>query len=149
MTVTLTVTLALGLSLFLGCSEFRPVETDFVGAGLNGCTDSTFTDRSDPMAQRVIAFGGAMGSPATNFAPPCITITQGQSVTFVGNFSSHPLTPGEYRGLHLGSDNNPIPATTSGDTPREVTFPTTGNFPFYCQIHHALGMHGVVRVISR
>lgn len=140
---------SLALALCLGCSEFRPVETDFVGSGIHGCTDDRFVDRSADGAMRVVAFGGTMGSGSTAYDPPCLTIAAGQSVTFAGNFTFHPLRPGESRGLALGSANNPIPPTSSGDATVDVSFPTAGTYPYFCQVHAAIGMRGVVRVVAR
>ncbi len=140
---------ALALALCLGCSEFRPVETDLVGSSLHGCSDDRFVDRSADGDMRVVSFGGAMGSGSTAYDPPCLTVAAGQTVTFAGNFTFHPLTPGESRGLMLGSPNNPIPTVNSGETPREVTFTAAGTYPYYCLVHATLGMRGVVRVVSR
>lgn len=132
-------------------SYFTPAATPRRDAGpeagadvatvVHGCTEARFVDRSDPSADRAVAFGGALGM---NFSPPCITIAAGQTVRFDGNLASHPLTPGVV-GVAGSGAGSAISLTTSGDTV-SVTFPAAGSFPFHCGVHGPMGMVGVVRV---
>lgn len=141
------------LALSAGCGDyFYPVETQQLSGGdaavpvtLNGCTAETFVDRTAPDAERVIGLGGERGSGGFSFAPKCMTVAAGQEVTFVGAFSSHPLTPGVPGNTLGGSPGNPIRLTSSG-TMTSVTFPRAGVFPFVCGMHGFLGMNGVVVV---
>lgn len=118
---------------------------------LNNCADSAFVDRSAAGASRVVGFGGFGGSTTFGYAPACITIAAGQSVTFSGgttaNFGMHPLGPGRNGDPTAGSPGNPVPRMADGNV-REITvnFPSAGTFPYICETHAAAGMAGVVRV---
>lgn len=91
-----------------------------------------------PAEERVIVF------PTAAYQPPCVAIEAGQTVTWSGNFSSHPLKGG----LHKGGPpqpGNPIPTVLSGSTPVEVTFPEAGAWGYFC-IAHEPPMSGAVFV---
>jgi plastocyanin len=110
----------------------------------HGCMPENFVDRSAPGAARTLTFGGAMFA----FDPKCMTIAAGQTVTFTGNFSFHPLSRGinpTPEGLAAGTPGNPIPTTTSGNT-ISVSFPRAGTFPYFCALHLSNGMAGVIVV---
>ena len=129
-----------------GCgSYFSPTPTPrrdaSSDAAVHGCEPARFVDRSDPAADRTVTFGGAVGMA---FSPPCLTVTAGQSVRFAGMFAMHPLRPGVVGQAGSGA-GSPIPDTTAGDAV-SVTFPSAGVFPFFCGVHGAMGMAGVVRV---
>jgi plastocyanin len=113
----------------------------------NDCTVQRFVDRSAAGADRTVSFGG--GSDPDNefsYAPACLVVAAGQSVTFVGNFSIHPLRAGDGPDEPMaGTPGNPIPATTAG-TSVTVPFPSAGTYPYYCNMHYASGMAGVVHV---
>jgi hypothetical protein len=98
---------------------------------LNGCKDSDFVDRRQPMDDRAIAWTYVV-------TPACITIAKDQSVTWNGNFMEHPLEP---RG---GESNTPITVTLTGAS-IAFTFPNVGDYGFGCQNHPF--MTGVVRVV--
>ncbi len=141
-----------------GCGDyFNPVETRRVDASndaasdvpadaavFHGCTADRFVDRTAPGADRTVTFG-TMAAPL-EYAPKCITIAAGQSVTFQGAFSVHPLAPGENSAArNAGTPGNPIPDVASGAS-AVVRFPAAGTFPYFCTQHVAAGMAGVVRV---
>jgi plastocyanin len=118
-------------SLVVGCSDFTPVQGALVNGGdgggagggtFNGCTAEMFVDRSANGADRTIGFGGEGNSLGFSFAPMCMTIAAGQSVTWVGAFATHPLTPGVPGDARAGAAGNPIRVTMSGTT-TAVTFP--------------------------
>lgn len=113
-----------------------------VGA-VNGCTDEMFVDRTASDAARVISFGGAVGSA---YGPRCIVVAAGQTVSFTGPFTFHPLHRGSApTQLDTGTAENPIPDATSG-TQVDVAFPRAGTYSFHCGIHFGGGMTGAVRV---
>lgn len=116
----------------------------------NGCTDSAFVDRTAAGASRVVGFAGIGGSTTFGYAPKCMTIAVGQTVTFMGasSFGVHPLAPGTSpSNATAGSPNNPIPRLSDGSmTMTTVTFPAAGTFPYLCQAHFQAGMVGVIRV---
>ena len=123
---------ALAAVFLCACSSGTPQET------FNGCTD--FVDGT------TVSFGGQDGSPLFGYSPPCLHVAPGATVTFSGDFSVHPLGPGTSPSDRTaGSPNNPIVETVSG-TSLTVTFPTTGTYPYFCEMHYAAGMAGVVRV---
>lgn len=108
---------------------------------LHECED--FVDESAEDGDRTIAFSG------TSYTPSCLQIAAGQTVTWEGTFSSHPLTAGvapSREGDPEGSANNPIPEATNTGESLDVTFPTAGDYPFYCSIHQGAGMYGVIHV---
>ena len=140
---------ALAIALAAGCSSVTPVQTPPADGGpppLNNCGASDFVDRSAMSADRSVNFGGQNGSPSFRYAPQCITIAAGQSVTFNGSFAAHPLSPGTNpAALTAGSPGNPI-QRTGGGTQAMFTFPTAGTYPYFCEMHYAAGMVGVVQV---
>lgn len=105
---------------------------------IHGCTDYVTT------AERRVSFGTANDSPALGYAPKCLTISVGQSVTFVGNFNTHPLVPGAFNS-DAGSSGNPIERRATGSDAFVVTFDAPGLFPYFCDLH-APTMTGVVQV---
>lgn len=99
---------------------------------VNGCT--TFTDMT--------ADGGVIVGPASSnpsqYAPNCVHIKAGQSVTWNGDLTDHPLGP-------FGGDSpNPITSVNTGTTVT-YAFPTPGTFGYRCEIHTSL-MFGAVEV---
>jgi len=97
---------------------------------LNGCGDGDFVDRSGAMDDRTITWD-------FNVTPKCITIAKGQTVTWQGTLTVHPLD------AFGGDANNPIMTTASG-TSVAFAFPNAGNYGFHCNVHAS--MQGVVRV---
>jgi plastocyanin len=95
---------------------------------------------SDYMTGSTISFGTQLGN---NYSPRCLVIHAGQTVTFAGDFSSHPLHPST-----RGTPGNPVQQVGGGSS-TAVTFTTVGFFPFYCTQHGddlGNGMAGVVQV---
>ncbi len=80
--------------------------------GDNGCTLATAEDHTKDTAPVLINFGGAVG---VKYTPACIVIAKGQSVTFTGSFSAHPLQAGtvDDGGAHPAT-GSPIQATSTG-----------------------------------
>jgi plastocyanin len=95
---------------------------------------------TDYMSGSTISFGAQLGS---SYSPRCLVIHVGQTVTFAGDFSAHPL-----RASSRGSAGNPIPSEGIGSS-TVATFSAGGFFPFYCTQHGddlGNGMAGVVQV---
>jgi plastocyanin len=89
-----------------------------------------------------IAFGGTVGF---DYAPKCLKVPAGTSVTFSGDFASHPLTPSAMRG---DPTNNPIVNMSNGTT-ASFTFPTPGFYAYLCNFHGSddgTSMSGVIWV---
>jgi plastocyanin len=75
-------------------------------------------------------------------------IAAGQTVRFEGSLSAHPLAPGNADDEAAGSPNNPITATSSGNSV-EFTFDEPGTFAYFCELHSfgaGMGMAGAIHV---
>jgi plastocyanin len=133
---------ALLLAAALACtsSSSPPAPPSGPGPANNGCT--IFTDASAAASTRTISFAG------NQYSPGCLTIAPGQSVTFTGDFTKHPLRPGVAPSLGggQGTTPNPIPTQTTSGTALTVTFPVAGTYPFYCAVHQSEGQTGAVQV---
>lgn len=110
------------------------------GAAATACAASAFLDLTGGTAndRMVMVPRGTL-----TFDNPCITIRAGQAVMFMWDFSAHPLAPGVPGAHHV--DPSPIVAQSSGSL-YEPTFPTAGDYPYYCT-RHTGPMRGVVRVV--
>ena len=118
----------LATSILFACSS-DPATTPTDGGtpgSVNGCT--TYADET--------AAGGAIAWDF-NVTPKCVKVKVGQTVTWTGDFSIHPLA------AFNGDTPNPI-TTGSGGTSK-ITFPTAGTFGFHCLVHPA--MLGAVQVV--
>ena len=127
-----------------GADTSGGTDTGPVGPPVHDCAEADFEDLTAGTSDdRTIMV------PAGTFVfdSPCITIRAAQAVRFMWDFSMHPLAGGVAPG-HPGtsSEPNPIVAQTTGAL-YEPTFPTAGNYPFYCATHFHSGMMGVVRVV--
>ena len=83
------------------------------------------------------------------FTAPVTTIKAGESVTFTwGDPYCHSVTLGTY-GTDLGATNpnlrSPDPLNPSNNT-ITLTFPTAGQYSYYCEHHWPIGMRGVINV---
>jgi plastocyanin len=162
---SLTPTPSIVLALALGaCSastpatDAGPVATDAGPTGtdtgasadaggvpaLHGCAEADFIDlRAGTPDDRMIM----VPTGTLMFDFPCITISAGQAVMFMWDFALHPLAPGVAPGrTGTGTEPSPIVAQSTGML-YEPVFPTAGDYPFYCTLHHAGAMVGVVRVL--
>jgi plastocyanin len=89
-----------------------------------------------------IAFGGALG---LNYSPACLKVAAGATVTFSGDFATHPLTPSTSR---TTAASNPIASTASGTT-KSFTFVTPGFYGYFCLQHgtdEGVAMAGMIWV---
>lgn len=99
-----------------------PVDENACSEAWAGCTE--LQDRTAEDAARTITFGDALGN---NYAPKCLRIKAGQTVTFEGDFVVHPLA-------QACGPADVVPNVTSG-TSQAVTFETAGNFGYFCTKH--------------
>lgn len=104
-----------------------PVDAGPTGPALNGCV--TYTDRTAAGASRTITWDFSVAQTAEH----CMIIKAGQTVTFNGNLTTHPI------GTNGGDANSPITSTAN------ITFPNAGTFGYKCTAHAS--MVGVVYVI--
>ncbi len=133
-----TWTLSLAASESTEDAEKTPVFQDTCGkrgslpaedhAQAAGCTEADLIDLSAPGANRLIEFGGLVGNA---YAPRCIRIAPGQSVTWRGPFGNqYVLSPGLPNTSGAGSQPNPITYRPAG-TEATHTFPDVGDFLFH------------------
>jgi plastocyanin len=100
------------------------------------CT--TFTDHTDG-GTPTVGFGGGLGN---NYSPKCLRIKAGQSITFSGAFTSHPLD-------QACGPVDVITATDTGST-ASFTFSATGRYGYFCTVHGTstgTGMAGAINVV--
>lgn len=96
---------------------------------VNACKN--FTDRSAASASRIITWDFSVSTAPER----CMIIKKGQDVTFMGDFTFHPL-------LASGGDMpNPI---SKPDATGKVTFAKAGLFGFMCGNHPS--MTGAIQV---
>src|SRR3954467_6733579 len=84
-----------------------------------------------PAADHPVAFGGMLGRA---YSPSDVTIAAGDSVTFSGSFSDHPL--------HW--DSEVFGRTDSGPS-KQFVFAHPGTYTYYCELHGSSdNMRGVI-----
>jgi plastocyanin len=90
----------------------------------------------------VVAFGGTLGF---NYAPACLKAAPGATITFGGDFATHPLAPSVSR---TTPGPNPIASTNSG-TIKTFTFDAPGFYGYFCLEHgtdDGIAMAGMIWV---
>lgn len=105
-------------------------EDSTVDAGLNNCGEMDFEDHRVPGDDRTITW-------ELTVVPRCMIIAKGQSVTWLGSLSQHPLTS---KG---GDTPTPIELISTGAS-ATIGFQDLGDYGFVCVYHRA--MQGVIRV---
>ena len=140
---------AVAFVVSIGCGGMAPSGTTDAGSSapvdagsvetVHGCTTSAYANRST--GAREIAFGSAAGLA---YSPKCMSISAGQTVTFKGDFNTHPLVGGMYMGS-VGTTPTPIMRRDTGSTDYTVTFATAGLYPYFCD-YHAPTMVGAIWV---
>jgi plastocyanin len=141
----------LGLSILcvatlIGCSS-SDTTTPSVDAG-NGKDSAIAQDSGQDSGAPAINGCGPNDFKAANaitwnftVSPACVTVKPGDSVTWNGDFTTHPLD------AFNGDSPNPITgagATADGGTSVTVKFTTAGTYGFHCNIHAS--MLGAVKV---
>jgi plastocyanin len=109
--------------------------TGGTSAGGAGGTTTGFMSVLPCTSESAYVTGTTVSFPtaATDFSynPKCLKVSAGATVTFSGDFLTHPLTPSANRGAQTGS---PITVTSSG-TSKAFTFATPGFYAYYCAVH--------------
>jgi plastocyanin len=88
---------------------------------------------------------GNVTSGALKYAPACIIVSQNTAVTFTGNFSLHPLRPGEVIGGVAIPQGSLILPTSTG-TSATFFMEGKGTYPYYCLAHFTSDMFGAIFV---
>lgn len=112
------------------------LRVNFVNCPSNFAACAAWTDATDPGASRTIT---AVFSGGFQYAPRCLKIRAGQSVTFSMSLASHPLVAD-------CQDHASITNTASGSS-AVFSFPYPGYYGFHCAIHGPGGMSGNLWVI--
>jgi len=120
-----------GLFIALGFMLVSCAYTSSLLAQVHGCTLETATDRR---GEAQVQFTW------TNPHSSCIIVSPGTKVTWVGNFTMHPLAGGVSPTTDAG---NPISSAAANQG--SVTLNALGDYPYFCEIHVNL-MRGVVYV---
>jgi plastocyanin len=104
-------------------------------AGGAGGTTPGFTSVLPCTTEGAYTTGTTINFPASatdfSYSPKCLKAPAGTTVTFSGDFASHPLTPSALRGTLAG---NPITVTSSGAS-KDFMFPTPGFYAYFCAFH--------------
>ncbi|HVP68696.1 MAG TPA: plastocyanin/azurin family copper-binding protein [Anaeromyxobacteraceae bacterium] len=85
----------------------------------------------------VIQFGGGLGLA---YSPGVLAVHVGDTVTWEGDFSTHPLVSGANCGQPDGLFQNSTGSRFS------FTFQQAGTYPYYCNVHCGVGMRGQIHV---
>lgn len=94
----------------------------------------------------VVGFAGHL-----TFSPTNVTINAGDQVVWTWSGSFHSSTSGTNG---VAGDDNGVPSglwdSSVNNAPHTFTnaFPVAGNFSYYCSVHHASGMTGMVFVVT-
>jgi plastocyanin len=111
----------------------------FVDTGCPGFASCvTFTDATAAGASREIQFPNA----SETYAPDCLRIQAGQTVTFSGAFGSHPLQQ------ECGPAAGVLQASSGNGAAFQLTVP--GTYGYYCTQHGSpsgSGMAGAIEVV--
>jgi plastocyanin len=106
------------------------------------------TESAYMMGATTVNFGLIDGG--FNYSPKCLKVSAGTSVTFSGDFSSHPLEPSALRGTLTGNPITSTSAVPDGGTTKAFTFATPGFYAYFCQFHDSsdsgMFMSGVIWV---
>jgi plastocyanin len=109
---------------------------------VHGCSLANAVDRSGLQDVRTVTF------TFYEYNPKCLRIAPGQTVTFSGDFTFHPIRGGQIAGNSEAPDNTSPITPTSGGNMKDVTFPNDGVFPYYCDSHGVdFDMFGAVFVV--
>ena len=142
--LTFGILLTVSTAFTIGCSDSSNTPGTDGGIPFMAMIPCS-TEASYVSTGTTIAFGGS--DPGFNYAPKCLKVSAGATVTFNGDFSMHPLNGSEMRGTLIG---NPIPTTPiNTGTSMPFTFPTSGFYAYYCAFHGADNqdfMNGVIWV---
>ena len=102
-----------------------------------GSQCGTVEDRTGATSDRSINF------PGRSYSPACMRIKVGQTVSFQGTFSSHPLDP--------ACGNYEVIVPTRSGVQKEFTFTKPGTYGYYCIRHGSRdgkGMAGLIYVVD-
>jgi plastocyanin len=112
-------------------------------ANVNGCTPTNATDLTGVSSTIVTFANGNL-----TYAPKCIKVKVGTTVTLNGNFAAHPTIGGTVVGMTVTpATSGPfVPVTNSGNT-KNFVMNAVGTFPYYCQPHATLNMTAAVFVV--
>ena len=107
-----------------------------VAQAVNHCNTKDFTDLTADSSVYVTFTAFA-------YSPRCSRVTPGTTITFSGDFFSHPLQGGQIiDGTAVPDPGSPIPSVSVGNTSASFVVPN-GVYGFYCAVHGPAGESGV------
>jgi plastocyanin len=119
-----------------------PLDAPDVLFNYDDCTNIDFDqyDETAPDASRHIVF--SFHANVQQYAPRCMKIKAGDSVTWEGDFTDHPL-------VGAGGDvPNPVDiAMIATGTLGTIAFPNQGWYGFECQVHESPLEYGAILVV--
>jgi plastocyanin len=128
--------------LITDASSPPPLDAPDVLFNYDDCTNVDFdqNDETAPDAGRLIVF--SFHANAQQYAPRCMKIKAGESVTWEGDFPDHPL-------IGAGGDvPNPVDvAMLATGTQGTIAFPKQGWFGFECHVHESPAEYGAILVV--
>jgi len=86
----------------------------------------------------VINFGGALGN---NYSPNTLTVNVGDTITWMGTFSSHPLEA-------TMRPSGAAPFGTGSGTSYSYPVTVAGDYAYRCTFHFASGMTGTFTAVA-
>ncbi len=99
---------------------------------------------NSPLSSFAASTNVTVGSPTDRFSPANVTINAGDQVIWTWAVGNHSSTSGT-NGVASGLWNSTILPINSKFT---NSFPSAGNFVYYCMVHVAFGMTGSVLVAT-
>jgi plastocyanin len=100
---------------------------------VQGCQPNQYVDRTAPGAVRQLTWDFGVNTDPAH----CMQVRTGQTVLWVGDFSTHPL------GVPDNDTSNPIFFHNNGS----VTFNAAGTFGYECKAHPTI-MFGAIKVVQ-
>jgi plastocyanin len=118
-----------------GSTTTGPAGTVTTTTGPGGTSSTTLACSLDDAVDQRSTANPTVSFSNYQYAPRCTRINAGQTVTFNGQFDTHPLVGGNLVGIVLMPDPmSPIGFTDSG-TSKSVQFTSAGTYSFYCNQH--------------
>lgn len=136
------------LLLLAACSPGDPVSNPQPSASatagpevVNECT--SYVDRTAANADREITWDLGVAAQAER----CMKIKVGQTVTFRGDFTMHPLKGqnGDFSDVFATVDRQVLNRGAAGQENAPIPFPAAGTFGFTCSVHNP--MMGAIQVV--
>ncbi|AKF11097.1 cupredoxin domain-containing protein [Sandaracinus amylolyticus] len=119
--------------------------TGDAGPVIHGCSRGVAMDLTDRESVEI-----RFSDESQAYSPACIAVAEGTTVTFLGDFSAHPLRAGRVIAGTPTPDaegTTPLPTTThAGGSSASFVMSPAGAYGYYCVPHATIGMVGTIFV---